>query len=274
MAYEEILQKINLTGDQAKIYETLLKGGVMPASKASLKAGLKRGLGYKVIEQLVDLGLVEKIDKKVALFAPSHPSKIKELLQKKDNELKAAEVALSGLMSQMVSDFNLTSGKPNVQFFEGEEGMKKVLEDSLSSKEEILNYTDATAVLKNIPKVNEWYAEQREKIGLKSKILLIDTPEVRKTMSTYHTGITDIRLMKLSVAPFEGIMKIYDGKISYITFSKGQMIGIIIENEAIYQMHKDIFNYTWEGARKMGEETKKPVEEEIKYKPEDMFDIV
>ena len=80
--YEEILIKSGLTRDQAKIYEVLLKNGVLPASKISLKAGLKRGLGYKIIEQLVVLGLVEKIDKKVALFAPNHPSKIKELLKK------------------------------------------------------------------------------------------------------------------------------------------------------------------------------------------------
>jgi len=251
MAYEEILKGANLTSDQAKIYEVLLKGGVMPASKASLRAGLKRGLGYKVIEQLVSLGLVEKIDKKVALFAPNHPSKLKELLQKKEDELKSAESSLSGMLGQMVSDYNLTTGKPNVQFFEGEEGVRRCVEDSLYSKEEILSYADITAINKNIPKLNAWYVEQREKKGIAKRGILLDTPEARKILTSYHTEITDTRLIKTANTPFETVMQIYDGKVSYITFSNGQMIGVIIENEAIYQMHKDLFNFTWEKAEKI-----------------------
>jgi len=248
MIYEETLMKANLTADQAMLYEVLLKGGVMPASKAALKAGLKRGLGYKVIEQLVTLGLVEKIDKKVALYAPNHPSKIKELLHKKGDELQAAEASLSGLLGQMISDYNLTTGKPNVQFFEGEDGMKKVLEDSLYSKEEILTYADIIAVQKNIPKVNEWYAEQRDKKRIKTRAIVLDTSEARKILAGYHTETTASKVIKLPSAVFDGSIKIYDGKVSYVTFSNDQKIGVIIENEAIYKMQKDLFNFTWENA--------------------------
>jgi len=243
--YEEILIKTGLTPDQAKIYEVLLKKGVMPTSKASLTAGLKRGLGYKVIEQLVSLGLVEKIDKKVALFAPCHPSKIKELIQKRDDELKTTEASLTGMLGLMVSDYNLNSGKPNIQFFEGEEGMKKVLEDSLYSHEEILSYADMMAVQKYIPEINTWYSDQREKRGVMKKVILPDSPETRKILLTYHTAVTKSKLIKLEAMPFESIMQIYDGKVSYITFSKDQMIGIIIENQSIYETQKALFNFTW-----------------------------
>jgi sugar-specific transcriptional regulator TrmB len=246
--YEDLLIKAGLTPDQAKIYETLLKTGVMPASKAALKAGLKRGLGYKVIEQLVSLGLVEKIDKKVALFAANHPSKVKELIQKKSDDLKSVEATLSGALGPMISDYNLTSGKPNVQFFEGEDGVKKVLEDSLYSREEILSYADITSIQKYIPKINEWYVEQREKKEVKKRGILLDTPEARKILSSYHKGVTDAKIIKLDTPPFESITQIYDGKISYITLSDNQMIGIIIEDQAVYEMHKALFNFTWNKA--------------------------
>jgi sugar-specific transcriptional regulator TrmB len=243
--YEEILIKSGLTSDQAKIYEVLLKKGVMPASKAALTAGLKRGLGYKVIEQLVALGLIEKIDKKVALFAPSHPSKINELLKKKSEELEITQASLTGTLGLMTSDFNLTSGKPNIQFFEGEDGMKKVLEDSLYSKEEILSYADMMAVKKYIPKINEWYATEREKKGVTKKVILPDTPEAREILASYHTEITKSKVIKLDDKPLESIMQIYDGKVSYVTMSDKQMIGVIIEDQAIYEMQKAIFNFTW-----------------------------
>ncbi len=246
--YEELLTKSGLSNDQAKIYETLLKGGVMPASKAALKAGLKRGLGYKVIEQLVSMGLVEKIDKKVALFAAAHPSKIKEILQKKTDDLKSIESTLSGALGPMVSDYNLTSGKPNVQFFEGEEGVRKVLEDSLYSKETIRSYADIISINKYIPKINEWYVEQREKKGVSKKAILLDTPEARSILSSYHKTITDSKIIKLDTPPFQSIMQIYDGKISQISLSKDQMIGIIIEDPAGYEMHKALFDFIWSKA--------------------------
>jgi len=248
MMYEEILIKAGLTGDQARLYEALLKNGVLPASKAALKAGIKRALGYKVIEQLVLIGLVEKIDKKVALYAATHPSKIKELIQKKGDELRTIESTLAGAIGPMISDYNLTSGKPNVQFFEGEEGVRKVLEDSLYSREEILSYADITSIQKYIPKINEWYVELREKKQVKKRAILLDTPEARQTLSTYHRTITDSKLIKLNTPPFESIMQIYDGKISHITLSKDQMIGIIIEDPSIYEMHKALFNFTWNKA--------------------------
>ena len=243
--YEELLIKTGLTQDQAKIYEVLLKGGVIPASKAALNAGLKRGLGYKVIEQLVSLGLVEKIDKKVALFAPAHPSKIKDLLKKRSEELEITEASLSGTLGLMTSDYNLNSGKPNIQFFEGEDGMKKVLEDSLYSKEEIFSYADMIAVQKYIPKINEWYVAEREKKGIAKKVILPDTPEARAILSSYHTEITKSKVIKLDVQPLESVMQIYDNKVSYITLAKGQMIGVIIEDQRIYEMQKAIFNFTW-----------------------------
>lgn len=248
MQYEELLIKAGLTPDQSKIYETALKAGVLPASKIALKAGIKRGLGYKVIEQLVAMGLMEKIDKKVALFAANHPSKIKEIIQKRSDDLKSTEIALAGAIGPMISDYNLTSGKPNVQFFEGEEGVKKVLEDSLYSREEILTYADITSIQKYVPKINEWYVEQREKKGIKKRGILLDTPEARAILASYHKSVTDSKLIKLTAPPFESVMQIYDGKISHITLSEDQMIGIIIEDPSIYEMHKALFNFTWNKA--------------------------
>ena len=251
MAYEELLTKVGLTPDQSKIYEVLLKNGVLPASKTALKAGIKRGLGYKVIEDLVSMDLVEKIDKKVALYAANHPSKLKEITQKKADEIKVMENTLSGALGPMVSDYNLTLGKPNVQFFEGKDGVKKVMEDSLYSTEEILSYADITSIQKYIPEINKWYVEQREKKGIKKRGILLDTPEARKILSSYYKNITDSRLIKIISSPFESVMQIYDGKVSYITLSNRQLIGIIVEDQAVYEMHKALFNFTWEKSERI-----------------------
>lgn len=247
----ELLARCGLTNDQALMYKTLLKYGVLPASKASLKAGIKRSLGYKVIEQLVSMGLVEKIDKKVALFAPNHPAKLKEMVQNQVDSLKNIENTLSASLGTMISEYNMTIGKPNVRFFEGLDGVKKVLEDSLYSTEEILSYADITSIQKYIPKINEWYVEERKKRNITKRGVLLDTAEARKILESYNTQITDSKLIKLDTKPFESIMQIYDGKVTYITLSEKQMLGVIIEDTSIYAMHKSLFEFTWTSAKEI-----------------------
>ncbi len=167
--YEQFLTQTGLTKEQATVYQNLIKEGFLLARKIALNTGLKRGLVYKTLEQLVDMGLVEKREDlgKIAIFHATHPSKLKELLGKREQELKTAETSLQGIMNQLVSDYNLFSGKPNVQFFEGVEGIKKVLEDSLSTQTEIYTYADVESIEKYISTINKEYVTKREKFNIK-----------------------------------------------------------------------------------------------------------
>jgi sugar-specific transcriptional regulator TrmB len=204
-------------------------------------------LAYKIIEQLIALGLVEKRENigKVTLFFPTHPGKLRELVQRREEELKKAEASLGGIMGKMVSDFNLLSGKPNVQFYEGMDGMKKVLEDSLTAEGEILAYSDIVAIQKYIPEVNADYVAKRRKFGVKKKGLIFDSPEARKILEGYNPDITENKFIKFKADPSKTIMQIYDNKISYITLSENQMIGVIVEDKQIASLHRNLYEYLW-----------------------------
>src|SRR4051812_9749020 len=112
--YQESLRQAGLAKDQAAIYEALVKRGPSPASDIALSAGLGRPLAYKVLDELIEIGLVEKKDepKKVAKFIPVHPLKLKEIADKRLDSAQNAKTALEGTLSKLISDFNLQSGKP------------------------------------------------------------------------------------------------------------------------------------------------------------------
>lgn len=249
--YEQILSRSGLNEDQAKVYEALLKHGKLSASKISAFVGLKRGLTYKILDKLAEMKLVDKKEapKSVAEFEPAHPLRLKDLAEEKAKEAHEAGGVLQGVLPQLISDFNLVSGKPGIQFFEGEEGVKRVLDDSLTSKTEIYSYADIEAIIKYIEKINDRYVRQREKLELKKKALLADTPFARKYLSDYHRAITDIRLIAAGEFPFQTVMQIYDNKISYITLAPERMLGIIISDSHIYEMHRQVFEYAWEKAQ-------------------------
>ena len=245
--YEKFLEELGLNKEQSLVYESLLKNGLMPARVVAQKSGVKRSLTYKILEQLISLGLVEKRDNigKITLFFPAHPGKLREFLQKREEAIKTAEASLGGIMGKMVSDFNLLSGKPNVQFYEGPEGMKKVLEDSLSAESEIFAYADVISIEKYIPDINKDYVAKRRKFSIKKKGLIFDSPEARKLLAGYNPDITENKFISFKTSPSHTIMQIYDNKVSYITLGDTQMIGVIIEDSHIASLHKYLFEYQW-----------------------------
>lgn len=252
ISYISSLELAGLTPEQAQIYEVLLKNGPLPAGKVHQKTPYKRGLVYKLLDSMVENGVVIKRTDiaKIAIFEPAHPLKLKELAENKEKEAKQAQSALDGILNNMTSEFNLVSGKPSVEFYEGKEGMKTVLYDTLRSQTEILTYIDIESILKYIPEINKEYVEKRERLKIKKRGLVIDTPTNNDYLKNYYTNVTDTRLIKAQTdQPLNSIMQIYNNKISYITLKPDLMIGIIISNPELYNLHKWLFEYTWQSAK-------------------------
>ena len=136
---EKILTDSGLSKEQAKIYLFLLENGLAPAKVIAAKTGIGRALAYKVLEQLITLGLAEKREDigKVARFFPAHPKRLQELLAARKERTEEAFQAMEKVSGQFASLFNMLSGKPSVQFHEGVAGLQKVYDDILDVGEDI-----------------------------------------------------------------------------------------------------------------------------------------
>lgn len=249
--YNQLFIQMGLTAEQASIYETLIVSGLISARSIAQKTAIKRGMVYKSLDQLIELGLVVKRDDigKISMFFPTHPDNLRKILDKKNQDIRSTEASFDATRNKLSSEYNLISGKPNVQFFEGLDGMKRVLDDSLSAETEIYSYADLEAIQKYIPDINAEYVKKRDKFNIKKKAILLDTPFARTFLKDYYKGVTDIKLIDSKSTPFQTVIQIYDNKISYITLSEKEMIGVIIEDKHIYTMHKDLFEYNWESAK-------------------------
>jgi hypothetical protein len=231
---------------------------------------------YKILDELVGFGLAEKeeLSGEVAQFAPKHPSALREFMELREKKLKEATQSIEGIFPSLVSSFNLSSGGPGVQVFEGKEGVEKVLNDSLTSKTIIYTYADIEAIVGNIDAINKRYASRRDKLGIDKKAILLDSPFSQDYMKNYHRVVTDIKLVSVKDAPpFQSALEIYDGKVAYITFAPEKMIGVIIHDPYLYALHKYMFEALWErtpeyetesGMKNKELDKKKKVEEERK----------
>ena len=246
----ESLKNIGFSPDQIAVYKTLIEYGKLPASTIASRAKVSRVITYKILSGFLLLGIVEKIEvpKSIALFSPSDPENLRKLIQNKQNEAKTFENACESAISALRPAYNLLTDKPGIVFYEGLEGVKKVLNDSLYTESMIYSYIDIESVITHFNEINADYVKKREKLGIAKRVLAADTPVTRKYLQDHADQLTDIRLVGSGKIPFGCAMQIYDNKISYITIGKNtdSIIGVIIEDQHIADMHRYFFECLYE----------------------------
>jgi len=251
LEYNQNLTEAGLSPEQATIYEVLLKIGVSPASQVAkeVPTGLSRPLVYKVLDELIGMNLAEKHDVagKVATFSAKHPTAILERIDARKAQIEQTKAQFAITSGKLASLFNLTAGRPGVQYFEGKDGVWDVLMDSMRATEEILTYADLEAITKYIPDLNAEYSAMREEQHVKKRGLVIDSPLARSFLSSYDGAVTNTKLIPASggTLALQTVMQIYDNKVSYITLTDAYMVGIIITDQFIANTHKYLFESMW-----------------------------
>lgn len=252
LEYTNDLTTAGLSHEAATVYETLLKLGTVPASRIAkeIPASLSRPLVYKVLDELIASNLAEKNAPtgKVATFTAKHPLGIMERIDAKKVEIETIKQRFGITAGKLSSLFNLTAGKPGVQFFEGKDGVWEVLMDSLTATEEILSYADIEAVTKYIPELNAEYSALREEKGVKKRVMFADSPAGRKFIASYDHNVTRAKLMKTTTDRpyFQTVVQMYDNKTSYITLTDNYLVGFIISDQFVADTHKFVFESLWD----------------------------
>lgn len=247
-----LLKTAGLTKTQSAVLAYLLENGQQKAREIAKNVAHSRVVVYKALDELEELALIQKLDKKgaVSVFRAEHPSKIENLFDEREKLLKQQKRAFSGAIPDLVSLYNLSVNKPGVRFFEGEEGIKKVLDDTLKSETEILMFINSEALSeeKGFRKLDEEYVKKRKRLKIAKRIIDIDSEGAKKDYEEKdedYNEITQVRYIKKGVAPFKSSIQVYHNKISYQILDKGDIISVIIEDRNIYWMHRVFFEYVW-----------------------------
>lgn len=249
-----ILQKAGLTQTQIEVYLWLLEHGKTKASDIAKNIKRPRGVAYKALEELLWMDLVEKEEKngKVALFGANHPTSLEKLFEDNVKKTRRVQQEFASALPDLISQFNLSSQKPGVKFYEGSDGIEKVLEDTLRSETEIYLFLNKAALEeeKSFREINEKYKTKRERLGINKKIIRVGKKGEEETAEKIgYQKITEIRYFsKKELSPFKSSIQIYDNKISYQIIDRDQIISIIIEDRHIYEMNKAWFEYMWENS--------------------------
>jgi len=244
---EKILLGIGLSLEQAKIYLYLLEVGLAPAKVIASKTSLGRALAYKILDQLIELGLAEKREDigSIARFSATHPKKLKELAEDREEKAKEAKLAFENTYGFLASSFNLLSGKPNIQFFEGVAGLQRVYSDILEEGKDIRVVSSPAEDRKGVLHLIREQIEKQAEKNIRTKSI---------NPSGDHEPATPVSedekyLITRKIVPEEHLripaqIIIYGEKVAITNFKEG-LVTVVMESKYIRETFEKMFEYIW-----------------------------
>jgi HTH-type transcriptional regulator, sugar sensing transcriptional regulator len=242
-----ILKKLGLSEKELTIYLKLLETG--PSSVRSLAeiCKINRGSTYESLKELQNKGLVSYYnDATKQKFVAENPKQLQTLLTEESERIKALEEELSPLVSELKALRHNADNQPVSRLYEGEQGIKTILNDLLhtlenSTEKEYYVYS-AKDASSDIKKAFPNFNDERKKRNIYVKA--ISLAKGGKT-----NGLDERRWLGTNDHSATFII-IYQDKCAFISRDKHKKsVGILVENQMIYHTQKIIFQKLWQSLK-------------------------
>jgi sugar-specific transcriptional regulator TrmB len=247
---QPVLNQLGLSAKEAEIYQIMLRHGKTPASKILPETKLKRTTVYSILEDLAKKGIIEKDESGAVIeFRAKHPYALKEYLESQVSQIKTAESKLDAILPDFISFYNSAQNRPGVKFYEGTEGIKKVLADTLKDnpQKEIFTFSDVAGYSQYLKEWNQsYYSKERLKHNIFERVIIPNHSQALEYMKDYKGNeVTDIVFIDNNLFPFSTEINLYNGKVSFVTFSEKEHMGVIVQSEEIFRTLKSVFEFCW-----------------------------
>ena len=251
---DQLLQSIGLSAKEVQMYITLLRSGTQPISYLAKKAGLNRGTGYVILHSLLSKGLVTKTVKRgVQYFSPLEPQQLVTYVDHRQKALMQAKQGIQSAMGQFIALMNPLTSKPKIEFFDGQEGARIVLDRTLRSKEKVLRSFLSIADIIDFLGAEYFSDYTARRIGLGLTLHALRTREKDREAilrdvraRRYVTSTKDKRVIRHIPDDLAFPMTIYlfDTTLAVIS-SKDEGFSLLIESKEFTNMMKKIFDLLW-----------------------------
>jgi sugar-specific transcriptional regulator TrmB len=237
-----ILKELNLSEKEAKIYLHLLKLGQSNVTRLAHDSEINRITTYHILNSLLTKGFVTStLRDNINNFQAIEPKRIIEILKEKQEKINAIIPELELLKK---SSFK----RPTVELYEGSKGISALLYQTLTANKEILAYGNYSIA----KKTEEYQSLNFRKKRIQKKIKLrgvIDKFDKEFTKIDEWNTLTEIRINK-SLKEISTFVQIYNDKVAILTF-KNELIGVVIDNKEIADMHRFFFNILWKNHKNL-----------------------
>lgn len=243
-----ILSAFGLSETEAQIYLKILELGKAEASAIFKHTHIKRPTVYHALETLAEKGLVHIVGHaNIAIYEAEQPQQLKVIAQRKRDELLRLEKKIDTHLPFFPTSTNTNYGLPHIDFYQGREGLKNLVEQVVNNKEKKLY-----AIVPDLKNVQSTFSEEfmTRFLDLK-KTANIDTQSIwngllkNKYYNQHKFFKREIRLAPTNMKnKYKSIILIWDNKVAVLS-GVPELYGFLVTSFDYSETMKVVWHTLW-----------------------------
>lgn len=243
---KQILEKLGLKEHEVKVYFTCLenKQGLFVAQITKL-TGIKRSTVNLILDRLTKKGFITfHLDGNRKLFSAESPEALLFQFEDSLNDLR-----------HLIPLLRIATGsdkKTNIRFFEGKDGVEKILSDVLITlkinrdpQKELLEISSGQDIFDVQPDHQRKFIDKRVRERIPLRWIAPESSLSRGLDKTSKEEFRKIKFFDNKKYRFQIEIDIYADKIALIDLGKHPS-GVIVENKLLADSFRSLFNLLWD----------------------------
>ena len=235
------LVDIGLTENEAEVYLAALSLGATTILKLSKHSDVNRTTIYETVNALEKKGLMKKEIKGLkTLYAPEHPERLENALQRK-------HITLERLLPELEGKYHLKGTESSIKYYEGLNAIKNIYDDLLKE----LKPHDFYYVISNTA---EWqsldddyfmknHIEKLKDMRINRNVLFVDSPLAQRRKETERNFNEKVKILPkdtnihvdMAITPYKLV----------IFQLREPLDALVVENQSMITAQKEVFELLW-----------------------------
>ncbi|MBI5155953.1 hypothetical protein HZA45_01620 [Candidatus Peregrinibacteria bacterium] len=223
-----------------------------PVSVQALSRTMKmnRVTVHSAVEQMIEKGLLFETRKgKRRLIVAEEPMSLLRLLSRKEQELVRVRGSMEHILKLLISLQSTDQSTPTVKLYEGVDGFKKMLDETLSARGEILvfSYVPLFSELVGVKYLGEYFRRRADR-GIHTRLLFPPCAFADKVAARAKEYRVQVRILPPQYVWQSGIFS-WNDCLALMSYTERHLTCTIIENREIaYFFRLVMFELCWKQA--------------------------
>lgn len=236
---------------ETSIYMQCLQLGPSSVQELSHAMRMNRVTVHSAVQQMLEKGLLFETRKgKRRLIVAEEPMSLLRLLVKKEQEINRARGNMEHILRLLVSLQSTDQSIPTVKLYEGSEGFRKMLEETLAARGEILvfSYVPLFSELVGVKYLEEYF-KRRAARNIHTRLIFPPCDFATKVSGHAKEYRLQVRTLPPQYVWDSGIFS-WNDCLALMSYTERQLTCTIIENRDIAHFFRTVlFELCWNQAK-------------------------
>ncbi|MFA6521687.1 MAG: helix-turn-helix domain-containing protein [Candidatus Gracilibacteria bacterium] len=237
------LEGLGLNEKEINVYTASLQLGEQPASIVAHNLGLPRSTVSFIFEELAKKGLIStETRKNTRYYSAISPESLEYVLMDRLASAKKIMEDYHEILPTLSALQNQAAPTPRVRYFEGYEGLCRMLDD-FCAKDETVLYISGHNMMH--PKIRQYtynvYLPISNKHTNKNKIILNEGAKASEYEQVASKAYDEFIFVDPKVFQFTLTTAVYGNKVAFWSYDPKDMTGTIVENKLIADNMRTVF---------------------------------